>query len=151
MLFSALAQPRWPHHRTLQQKAAALHYSLCLNHPFLDGNKRFALVAMDTFLARNGAWLFASDDELIEFSIQVADHQLTRDGSAAFLERRVVRLYWSDAMLRRRLERLAEEDLFAIAEAFRSLDEAEPSIANEMFADLRVPLRESIARLTSPT
>ena len=32
-LESALAQPHWPHHRTAQQKAAALHYSLNKNHP----------------------------------------------------------------------------------------------------------------------
>ena len=36
-LESALAQPRWAHHRTAQRKAAALHYSLNKNHPYVDG------------------------------------------------------------------------------------------------------------------
>jgi hypothetical protein len=35
-------------------KAAALAYSLALNHPFIDGNKRVAHVAMEVFLALNG-------------------------------------------------------------------------------------------------
>jgi len=35
-------------------KAAALAYSLALNHPFVDGNKRVAHAAMEVFLALNG-------------------------------------------------------------------------------------------------
>lgn len=46
-LLSALAQPHWPYYRTLPEKAGALHFSLNKNHPFADGNKRFALTAME--------------------------------------------------------------------------------------------------------
>lgn len=53
LLSSALDQPRWPHHRTLQRKAGVLQYHLNVNHPFVDGNKRFALTAKIVFLARN--------------------------------------------------------------------------------------------------
>jgi death-on-curing protein len=47
-LESALAQPRATFdgadlHPTIIQKAAALAFSLALNHPFVDGNKRVAL------------------------------------------------------------------------------------------------------------
>jgi death-on-curing protein len=47
MLESALAQPRATFggedlHPTLLAKAAALGFSLALNHPFIDGNKRVA-------------------------------------------------------------------------------------------------------------
>ena len=146
LLFSALAQPRWPHHRTLQQKAAALHYSLCLNHPFLDGNKRFALVAMDTFLARNAAWLFASDDELVDFSVKVADHQLSREASIPFVERRTVRFHWGDTRIETWLKGIPQDDLLAVREALRSLDRAESSIANAMFVDLQASLSDAIAR-----
>ena len=151
LLFSALAQPRWPHHRTLQQKAAALHYSLCLNHPFLDGNKRFALVAMDTFLARNGAWLFASDNELVDFSVQVADHQLSREESIPFVERRTVRFHWDEVRIGTWLRRIPPDDLFAVQAALRSLEQGESSIGNELFADLSGLLRDAIARLSSTT
>lgn len=151
LLFSALAQPRWPHHRTLQQKAAALHYSLCLNHPFLDGNKRFALVAMDTFLARNGAWLFASDEELVDFSVRVADHQLSREESIPFVERRTVRFHWSDARMDTWLASTPLGDLVAVRDALRSLVREEPTVANAMFADLQTPLQDAITRLSRRT
>ena len=64
-LESALAQPHWPHHRTAQQKAAALHYSLNKNHPFVDGNKRMAVTAMAWFLFSNGFMLLATSDQLL--------------------------------------------------------------------------------------
>ena len=56
-LESAIAQPRATFegrdlHVSLADKAAALCYSLILNHPFLDGNKRVGHAAMETFLAR---------------------------------------------------------------------------------------------------
>lgn len=146
LLFSALAQPRWPHHRTLQQKAAALHYSLCLNHPFLDGNKRFALVAMDTFLARNAAWLFASDDELVDFSVKVADHQLSREESVPFVERRTWRFHWEEARTRAWLSSIPLDDLFAIKDVLHSLVTGEPSISAALFADLSEQLTEALAR-----
>ena len=58
-LESALAQPKasaggidaYP---SVEEKAAALCYSLCANHPFMDGNKRVAHAAMETFLILNG-------------------------------------------------------------------------------------------------
>lgn len=57
-LESALAQPRASFggadlHASLPAKAAALGFSLTLNHPFLDGNKRTAHAAMEAL--REGA------------------------------------------------------------------------------------------------
>ena len=40
---------------TLLDQAAALYWKLAKNHPFNNGNKRFSLLAMDVFLAINGA------------------------------------------------------------------------------------------------
>lgn len=67
-LESAVAQPRATFggadlHPTLAGKAAALAYSLALNHPFVDGNKRVAHAAMEVFLALNGVELRAEIDE----------------------------------------------------------------------------------------
>jgi death on curing protein len=61
LLESALSQPRATFggedlHPTLVGKAAALGFSLALNHPFVDGNKRVAHAAMEAFLIMNGAW-----------------------------------------------------------------------------------------------
>ncbi len=39
---------------TLAEKAAALCFSLVMNHPFVDGNKRIGHAAVETFLILNG-------------------------------------------------------------------------------------------------
>ncbi len=57
LLESALAQPKITvggrfAHKSLFEKAAAYGYHLCKNHPFMDGNKRVAFVAMDLFCRR---------------------------------------------------------------------------------------------------
>jgi death-on-curing protein len=67
-LESALAQPKATFdgrdlHQTLVEKAAALGFSLVQNHPFVDGNKRTAHAAMETFLVLNGSEIAASVNE----------------------------------------------------------------------------------------
>ena len=77
LLESALARPRasvfgedaYP---DLHLKAAALLHSLARNHALVDGNKRLAWTACLTFLAINGQWISASEDERFDFVIQVA-------------------------------------------------------------------------------
>ena len=58
-LESALAQPYMtfggePLYPTLAEKASALGFSLIMNHPFVDGNKRVGFIVMALFLKRNG-------------------------------------------------------------------------------------------------
>jgi death-on-curing protein len=40
---------------TLANKAAALCFSLVMNHPFVDGNKRIGHAAMEVFLVMKGS------------------------------------------------------------------------------------------------
>lgn len=59
-LKSSLAQPRMTFggadlYPTLIEKASALGFSIIKNHPFVDGNKRAAHAAMETFLVLNGS------------------------------------------------------------------------------------------------
>ena len=68
LLESAVAQPQMTFegrdlYPTLVEKAAALGYSLVKNHVFVDGNKRVAHLAMETFLALNGFEIFADTDD----------------------------------------------------------------------------------------
>jgi death-on-curing protein len=53
-LESALYRPQTPYYGDLVERAAALFESLLMNHPFVDGNKRVAFFATDTFLRLNG-------------------------------------------------------------------------------------------------
>jgi death-on-curing protein len=52
-------------------KAAALLQSLCLNHPFTDGNKRTVWLSSKRFLHLNGYHLSAKRKEAVEFMVYV--------------------------------------------------------------------------------
>ena len=54
-------------------KAAALVYSLIMNHPFTDGNKRTGITAMNIFLGLNGKELYANEKEIVELALKIAD------------------------------------------------------------------------------
>lgn len=51
---SAVGRPYSGYYRFMHQKAAALLESLALNHGFVDGNKRTALLAVDLLIRRSG-------------------------------------------------------------------------------------------------
>jgi death-on-curing protein len=77
LLESALARPRasvfgQDAYPDLHLKSAALFHSLARNHALVDGNKRLAWTACRTFLAINGQWISAPEDERFDFVIQVA-------------------------------------------------------------------------------
>ncbi len=80
LLESAVARPRATFngldlYPTLFDKAAALMESLMVNHPFVDGNKRVAIVAPALFLLRNGYRLTADSAEVERFTwVVVKDH-----------------------------------------------------------------------------
>ena len=77
LLESALARPRasvfgedaYPDQHL---KAAALLHSLARNHALVDGNKRLAWTSCLTFLAINGQWISAPEDDRFDFVIRVA-------------------------------------------------------------------------------
>ena len=52
--------------------AAAYGYGIARNHPFSDGNKRTAFVAVELFLALNGYELMADDADCILTMLQLA-------------------------------------------------------------------------------
>jgi death-on-curing protein len=57
---------------SLVDKAAVLFYLMIKNHPFLNGNKRIAVSTLLVFLALNGKWLKATNEEMYEIAITVA-------------------------------------------------------------------------------
>ncbi len=94
-LESAVAQPRATFAGTelypsLAEKAAALGYSLALNHPFVDGNKRVAHAALETFLVLNGRELEAGVDDAERTILALAAGALTREQFVAWVTRHLV-------------------------------------------------------------
>jgi len=82
-LESALAQPHMTFggedlYPSLTEKAASLGFSLIMNHPFLDGNKRIGHAVMDTFLVLNGYEIQATADEQEEVILRLAAGEMDR-------------------------------------------------------------------------
>jgi death-on-curing protein len=72
---SALARPRHLAHYgqpDLADLAACYGYGLARNHPFIDGNKRTAFVAVELFMELNGHSLRASDVDCVLSMLAVA-------------------------------------------------------------------------------
>lgn len=76
-------------HREISEMAAAYHYHLCSNHPFIDGNKRVALAASEVFLLANGFELSAGDDELEELTLGVASGEISKAEVVEFFAARI--------------------------------------------------------------
>ncbi len=90
LLDSALARPQQRHAYgnpppDLADLAASLAFGLSRNHPFIDGNKRTAAVACETFLLLNGATLEADDLELYPQYIALAEGSLSEDAFAEWI------------------------------------------------------------------
>jgi death-on-curing protein len=95
LLESALAQPQASFggellHPTIHEQAAAYFYHLAMNHPFIDGNKRTAFAAMDSFLRLNGYSLNLTDEQAYNLVMQVAQGNMNKGELAAFLKEVIV-------------------------------------------------------------
>jgi death on curing protein len=61
----------------LAELAAAYAFGIARNHPFVDGNKRTAVVVSETFVVLNGGSLAASDAELVVAFLSLAAGELS--------------------------------------------------------------------------
>ncbi|NJR62760.1 MAG: type II toxin-antitoxin system death-on-curing family toxin [Cyanobacteria bacterium CRU_2_1] len=91
-LESAIAQPRMTFggedlYPSLIEKAAALGFSIIMNHPFVDGNKRTGHAVTETFLVLNGMEISASVDEQEGVILAIASGELGRETFVEWLKR----------------------------------------------------------------
>lgn len=77
---------------TIFDKAAALMHSLLLNHPFVDGNKRTAVVSALSFLELNGYSLKVNDKELEKFALMVENKKPSIEFIANWLKKHSILL-----------------------------------------------------------
>ena len=97
LLDSALEQPKAKLdgsylHDSLAKMAAAYGFHICQNHPFIDGNKRLALVAMDTFLQMNGYEISASEKDVYAIMIKMASGKISKEELTGWLETYISKL-----------------------------------------------------------
>ena len=69
LLESAVLSPETGYYASIVEELAALIESMFVNHPSVDGNKRTAMDAADTFLRMNGHSLRIAPYEAVEFII----------------------------------------------------------------------------------
>lgn len=95
LLESAIAQPQMTFdgielYPNLLEKSAALGFSIIMNHPFVDGNKRTGHAATETFLILNGREINASVDEQERFILAIASGNLKREAFVKCLQQHTI-------------------------------------------------------------
>ena len=94
LLLSALARPQnllayGEPPPDLASLAAAYAYGIARNHPFVDGNKRTALVAARTFLILNGVDLEATQDDKVLIFLNLAEGAISEEELADWIRKRI--------------------------------------------------------------
>lgn len=94
LLDSALARPQQAHAYgdpppDLADLAASLAFGIARNHPFVDGNKRTAAVACETFVMLNGGTLDVDDLALYPQYLGLAEGSLPEAEFAAWLRQHI--------------------------------------------------------------
>jgi death-on-curing protein len=88
LLESALAKPRnvlaYQADATLPRLAASYAFGIARNHPFIDGNKRTALVVAEGFLRFNDWKLVAAPEEKYLTFLHLADGSLSEEELATW-------------------------------------------------------------------
>ena len=92
---SAVGRPYSGYYRSIASKAAALAESLALNHGFIDGNKRTALLSVLLLIDRSGYRLQPVErplnDEAEELILDIVEKRKTFDGIMAWFGARLRR------------------------------------------------------------
>ena len=91
MLESALARPKniWVYAETLpslSRLAAAYAFGIASNHPFVDGNKRTALVVSFAFLDVNGWEVVATQEDAYLTILSLAAGELSEEQLAGWFQ-----------------------------------------------------------------
>lgn len=94
LLESAMARPRniavYEPDADIARLAAAYAFGIAKNHPFIDGNKRTALVACRTFLLLNGYQLTATPTEKYLTFLSLAEGSVSEEELADWLREKIV-------------------------------------------------------------
>jgi death on curing protein len=91
LLQSALARARnlyeYEGVKEVERLAAAYGFGIARNHPFVDGNKRTAFLAIGLFLFKNGYLLNAPDAEATQAMFALASGDLTEEELVDWIRR----------------------------------------------------------------
>ena len=77
--------------RVLRRAARAMH-AIGSQHPFIDGNKRTALIVSENILGKEGLYLAIDDDEVVEFMLGVASYRFGPEEIEQWIQNHAVAL-----------------------------------------------------------
>ncbi len=97
LLDAAVAMPRQQFggaylHEDLAAMAAAYLFHIAQNHPFVDGNKRAAVMTAFVFLDKNGIELTVSPKDLEAVTRRVAADEMTKDELVRWMQKQIGRV-----------------------------------------------------------
>ncbi len=97
LLDAAVAMPRQQFggaylHEDLAAMAAAYLFHIAQNHPFVDGNKRAAVMTAFVFLDKNGIELTVSPKDLEAVTRRVAAGEMTKDELVRWMQKQIGRV-----------------------------------------------------------
>lgn len=76
----------------IAELAAAYAYGIARNHPFIDGNKRTALVASRAFLLYNGYQVTAAKEDMLKTFLSLASGTLTEEELASWFRSHLLKV-----------------------------------------------------------
>jgi death-on-curing protein len=68
------------------KRAATVLHAIGSQHPFVDGNKRTALVVAENVLGHRGYYIAADEDTIVEFMLSVASYKCEPDDIEQWLK-----------------------------------------------------------------
>jgi len=75
-------------HDGIPAMGAAYLFHICKNHAFTDGNKRTALASAEMFILLNGMRLEATNNELVDLTMGIAEGTISKDEAVEFFRER---------------------------------------------------------------
>jgi len=77
--------------KDIYEMTAAYFYHIIKNHPFVDGNKRVAVMVSITFLRYNDVEIVLDQDQLYFLAIDVANSKISKQKISNFFKKNVSR------------------------------------------------------------
>ena len=87
---SAIARSKYHLNSTLIEKASVIGEELTKGHPFIDGNKRTAVMTISAFLKKNNYDLDFTKDEVTKMFCELAGCKKTKDDLRSWLFSNVI-------------------------------------------------------------
>ena len=75
----------------IAELAAAYAFGIVQNHPFIDGNKRTGFIVAVTFLILNGFDVIASEKDVIEIFLQLAESKLPEEDLSIWFKNNLIK------------------------------------------------------------